>query len=132
MTSLQELSEKIQKLCGEPRKTEHGEFMGDLTISIGGGSRSLFFLTSVFKDGSFLGFWSHSPCSHVRDQEQGWAVFSSELELLSECETRTSGLPAGNDFMKWRKKQTEEHGRSFKLAPEWDAITGQFWKITDC
>lgn len=126
MTDFDQLSDKLQKRCGE-RETKFGKLTSSLTISTDG---ELFFLTNIFKDGSFLGFWTHSPCSTCHDQEQGWAVFSPKLEMLSSCETKTSGRPAGNDFMKWRKEQTEKHGKSKKLMPEWGG--DQFWRITDC
>ncbi len=120
-----ELSDKVQKLC-KPRKTDNGTLDNDLCIDDAG----LFFCTNVFKDGCFLAFWTHSPWGCVRDGEQGWAVFSPELEILTTCETRTMHQPAGNDFKTWRKEQTETHGKSFKLAPEWGGES--FWKITDC
>lgn len=108
------LSDKLKKLC-KPRKTKHGELGKDLSASV---DKELFFLTNIFTDGSFLGFWSHSPWGLCRDQEQGWVVLSPELEVLDTCETRTSGRSAGNNFAKWRKRQTMEHGKSHKLMEE--------------
>lgn len=127
MTDFEQLSPKLQKLC-KPRTGKDGhELSQDLTINC---KTELFFLTNVFKDGSFLGFWSHSPWGTCHDKEQGWCILSPELEILDTCETLTDGQPAGNDFREWRKNLTEEHGKSFKLKAEWE--TEQFWKITDC
>lgn len=96
---------------------------GDLSVSIGG---ELFFLTNVFKDGHVLGFWSHSPCGRVHDQEQGWALISPDKKVVDSCETKSYGMPAGNDFRQWRRAITAEYGKSKKLT---DRCGSQFWKI---
>ena len=88
----------------------------------------IFFLTNVFKDGSFLGFWSHSPWGRVHDMEQGWAIFSPDLELLDSFTTKTLGTRKSG-FREWRKEKTILHGKSFRLMPEWGG--DQFWKITE-
>jgi hypothetical protein len=127
MTNFEQLTEKLQELC-KPRDTDHGRLDQDLCIHITGETH-LRFLTRVFPDGCFLGWYSHSPWGHVHDQEQGWTLFSPELEVLDEIETRVDGQSAGNNFRQWRAGVTLEHGRAFKLKPEWD--NEQFWKITD-
>lgn len=125
MTSFEHLSNKLQKKC-KPRRTEHGILSSDMTVRV---NNETYFLTNVFKDGSFLGFWSHSPWGRSRNQEQGWVVLSPNLEILDSCETRTSGMPAGNDFRKWRKQQTQEHGKSSKIMYDFGE---QMWKMSDC
>ena len=123
MTNFEQLKETTQKLIKFDGNTS-GKLGKDLTASVDG---ELFFLTNVFADSSLLGFWSHSPWGTTRDQEQGWVVLSKDLEVISSCETRTSGQNAGNDFRAWRRDQKLIHGRSFKLCPDWD--NESFWKI---
>lgn len=124
MTEFSQLKEKTQKLLNVGEDSNISE---DLTASVDG---RLIFLTNVFEDGCVLGFWSHSPWGNTHNQEEGWAVLSVKGEVLSSCETKTSGLPSGNDFKKWRSEQRWNHGKSFKLCPEWE--NENFWKITDC
>jgi hypothetical protein len=129
MTHFDQLEEKTQKLC-EARKNTNGNLSEDLTITCEG---ELFFLTNVFKDGSFLGFWTHSPWGTCHDQEQGWAVFSKEIKMISSFETKTGGQSTSDGFggfREWRKIETEIHGKSKKLKPEWD--NENFWKISGC
>lgn len=121
-----DLSKKLRKLC-KPRNTKHGKLDPDLCVETG---NEIIYLTNVFKDGFLLGFWSHSPWGHLHDQETGWILFDQDLVAIEICETRTMGLPAGNDWRSWRKEITRIHGKSYRLAPEWGGE--QFWKITDC
>ena len=88
---------------------------------------NLYFLTLKFKDGCLLGFFSHSPCSTTRDQERGWVVIDpKKKEVISECETYYHGI-TGNDFRKWRKKQTEIHGKGTLILDEFD----ERWKMNE-
>lgn len=121
MTNLEQLNEKVQNLV---LKTSPNI---DKDLAVTTNEDSLLFLTNIFKDGCFLGFWSHSPRGNCYDQEQGWAVINSELQILDSCETKTMGQNAGNNFRKWRKEQSQIHGKSFKLKPEWE--NESFWKI---
>ena len=88
---------------------------------------NLYFLTLKFKDGCLLGFYSHSPWGSTRDQERGWVVIDpKKKEVIDECETYYCG-PTGNDFAKWRKKQTEIHGRGTLLLDDMD----ERWKMNE-
>lgn len=118
MKDIDQLSDKVRKLL--PEKLQDLDVVAD-GVHI--------FLTNVFKDGCVLGFWSHSPWGCVHDQEQGWAVLDKNLNIIAECETRTSGQSAGNDFRKWRTEQKEIHGSSFKLSREFE--NEAIWRITD-
>lgn len=88
---------------------------------------NLFFLTLKFKDGCLLGFYSHSPWGTTRDQERGWVVIDpKKKEVIDECETYSHGQ-AGNDFWKWRKKQTKVHGKGTLLLNDMD----EQWKMNE-
>jgi hypothetical protein len=89
---------------------------------------NLIFLQARFKNGFFLGFWSHSPCGTCHDREQGWAVINPHtLEVVDYCETRCSGMSTG-EFRKWRKKMTSQYGKSTLLRN----FSGDLeWKITN-
>lgn len=72
----------------------------------------LIFLQARFKNGFFLGFWSHSPWGTCHDKEQGWAVINPQtLEVVDYCETKCSGA-SGGEFREWRKKMTLQYGKS--------------------
>lgn len=87
----------------------------------------LYFLTLRFKDECLLGFYSHSPWGTTRDQERGWVVIDPKTkEVIDECETYYFGS-SGNDFAKWRKKQTEIHGKGTLLSDEFDSR----WKMNE-
>lgn len=88
---------------------------------------NLYFLTLKFNDGCLLGFYSHSPCSTTRDQERGWVTINPKTkEVIDECETYYFGS-TGKDFRKWRKKQTEDHGRGTKILDDMD----EQWKMSE-
>jgi hypothetical protein len=73
---------------------------------------NLIFLQARFKNGFFLGFWSHSPWGTSHDQEQGWAVINPHtLEVVDYCETKCGGKSSG-EFREWRKKMTSQYGKS--------------------
>lgn len=128
MSDLSRISGDLQKLC-KPRKTKFAYLDDSLAIYVYN-MKTTIFLTNVFKDGCFLGFWSHSPWGRVQDQEQGWMVISPELKILDEFETRSMGESTGGGFHYWRKEQTASHGKTRKLA---DSCTDeQIWKITNC
>lgn len=99
----------------------------DLVAQLDGNS---LFLTHVFKGGFILGFWSHSPWGTCNDQEQGWALLDSSFKEVTSCETKTMGLSAGNDFLKWRRKIKDEYGKATKLSYHWDNCL--IWKISEC
>ena len=81
----------------------------------------LIFLTNKFKDGTYIGFWSTSPCGCIHNQDRGWAVVSSSGELLDSIHTYDHGPVvrySDETFAEWRKRQTMEHGRSTRIS-EW-------------
>lgn len=90
----------------------------------------LIFLTHIFQDNHFLGFWSHSPWGRTTDGEQGWVVISQDKKVTDNIVTKTMGERVNNDFSLWRKIQKEQHGKAFKLSPEWE--NSLFWKISEC
>lgn len=72
---------------------------------------SLIFLTSRFKSGHFLGFWSGNPCSTTRDQDKGWAVVDPvTLKIIDECETCSGGIWVG-EFLDWQKTLKPTYGK---------------------
>jgi len=126
MDNYEQLPENLLESC-KPRKTEHGKLDRDLTVSCGRAGSETYFLTNVFKDGSLLGFWSHSPWGYCKDQEKGWVVFNKELEMISYCETVSQGRSAGEDWRTWRKEQTKLHGKSKRITDG----TENIWKIAE-
>lgn len=92
-------------------------------------SKLLIYLTHVFDDHHFLGFWSHSPWGRVHNMEKGWVLINHEFEIVDSCATIEDGEPAGNDFRSWRKQVKEDHGKATKLAYEWS--NELIWKITE-
>lgn len=123
MKNLEQLNNKVRKLV------EASIPNIDKDLAIKTNDDQLIFLTNIFKDGCFLGFWSHSPWGRTTDGEKGWAVINSNLDIIDSCETKTFGEHVNNDFKEWRKEQHEIHGKSFKLKPEWE--NRAFWRITD-
>lgn len=68
----------------------------DETFQANDFEHSLIFLTARFKNGFFLGFWSHSPWGTCSNQEKGWAIINPEiLEVIDFCETKSMGNPSG-------------------------------------
>ncbi len=87
----------------------------------------LIFLQARFKNGFFLGFWSHSPWGTCHDQEQGYAVVNPEtLEVVEYCETKCYGVSSGK-FREWRREMTLKYGKSTLLRN----FSGDLeWKIS--
>jgi len=94
-------------------------------------SGDLVFLTKVYKSGDtffLLGFYSHSPCGNVRDQEQGWMLINYEtMEIVDEINTRSMGRSTG-EFKEWYKNLGEQYGKAQYLLNE---LGEKEWKITD-
>jgi len=89
---------------------------------------NLYFLTLKFKDRCLLGFYSHSPWGTTRDQERGWVVIDpKKKEVIDTCETCYFGS-TGKNFAKWRKNQTEIHGKGTLLLDNMD----ERWKMSEC
>lgn len=104
--------------------------MKGLTFSINSNrySGNLVFLTKVYKSGHLLGFYSHSPCGNVRDQEQGWMLINGHtLEVVDECYTRSNGRSTG-EFTAWYKQIGETYGKAQYLL---NSLGEKEWKITD-
>ena len=126
MNELEFVSEKLQKQL-QPRKTQFGELSADLTVKTD--FHKTLFLTHVFKDGSLLAFWSHSPWGTCNDQEQGTILLSSDLEEIDSIATRMHGESQGG-FKQWRANVKEMKGGAKKIA---DEITGELiWKKSEC
>ena len=98
----------------------------DLTVNVDGVA---IFLTNVFKDGTLLGFWSHSPCGRVQDQEVGWMLISPTGECLDSVETRSYGVSPGQDYKRWRAAIRKEHGSSKRLCDEF--TLENIWRLAD-
>jgi len=91
-------------------------------------SGDLVFLTKVYKGGFLLGFYSHSPCGNVRDQEQGWMLIDSNtMQIIDEVSTRCNGQSTG-EFKEWYKRIGETYGKAQYLVNE---LGDREWKITE-
>lgn len=91
-------------------------------------SGDLVFLTKVYKGGFLLGFYTHSPCGSVRDQEQGWMLIdSSTMQIIDEVSTRSNGQSTG-EFKKWQKRISATYGKAQYLVNE---LGEREWKITE-
>lgn len=88
----------------------------------------MIYLTEKFKNGFFLGFWTHSPWGGTTDQEKGWAIINPiTLEVEEDIATRSGGIwcPRG-EFSKWRKSIKEKYGKSKILL---DGFGERPWKM---
>lgn len=89
----------------------------------------LYFLSAKYEDGHLLAFYSHSPCSHVRDQEQGWVLIDPKTkQIIDEVQTRSMGVCTCEGREK-KKKWREEHGKMKYFV---DKFGDRPWKITEC
>lgn len=116
--------EKVETKNGSaPRATLD---MEELTFSETKGE--LIFLTKVFKDGTLMGFWSHSPWGTCHDKEQGWALVNPEtMTILDSFATLEDGVRQGG-FKDWFADLKVDHGKANFLVNEWG---DRVWKITE-
>lgn len=127
---VQSIENKIKQLQNQETVfTTEGEVLNleDVTFSSYEFEHNLIFLQARFKNGFFLGFWSHSPWGTCHDQEQGWAVINPQtLEVVDHCETKHYGVSTG-EFREWRKEMTSQYGKSNLLRN----FSGEVeWKIS--
>lgn len=87
----------------------------------------IIYLTGVFKNGFVIGFWTQSPWGHTTDQDRGWAILDTNLQIIDSCQSYDFGPT--HQIREWRHSVKEEYGTAKKLCDEYSGE--QFWKLSE-